>query len=143
MWLYMCCYMAVYYYVVLLFIHCTCMLCNPKNFRLSAQQYSHSQLIINCNATTLRGHSVDTHYYQLRIQFCPLPANGLVEPFSVDSQLKKLTEFLLCNPATGGLPPKWLEESAVTISKIENTLGVDRDHSETIQIVDRDHTERR
>ena len=130
-------------YVTLLNIHCTCMLCSPKNFRLSAQQYSHSQLIINCNATTLRGHSVDSCISQLRIQFCQQPTNGSTKPFSVDSQLKKLTEFSLCNPATGGLPPKWLWESAVTISKIENTLGVDRDHSETIQIVDRDHTERR
>ena len=107
-WLCMCCYMAVYYYVVCLHIHCTCHVFSPKNFRLSAQQYSHSQFIINYNATTLRGHSVDTYYYQLRIQFCQQPTNGLVEPFSVDSQLKKLTEFLLCNPTQGGLPPEWL-----------------------------------
>ena len=99
---------TVYYYVMLLFIHCTYHVFSPKNFRLSAQQYSHSQLILICNASTLRGHSVDTYYYQLRIQFCQQPTNGSTKPFSVDSQLKKLTEFLLCNPPQGGLPPKWL-----------------------------------
>ena len=60
----------------------------------------------------------------------------MVEPFSVDSQLSMIVILSravgLCQVKgyTGGIPLECLEESAVTISKIKNSLRVTEKYRE-------------
>ena len=74
------------------------------------------------------------------IPVAPVPLSPIILSFSIDSQCKKAAPEFFEGDTQGGGGQKWLQESAVTKFKIENTLGVDSYHSVDTQLPFSRHT---